>query len=649
MERPFPAYKGDDPYIFVCYAHDDSEMVYPEIIRLRDQGFNIWYDEGISPGSTWRDEVALALTQCKVFLYFVSPRSVTSTNCLKEVNFCLSRERKILPVYLEKTDLPMGLELSLSDTQAIVRNDHSEEAYLLKLSDSLISLLPNIIEPVTTSEIEPAETVTNDTSIAILPLVNRSNDPDNEYLCDGVTEELIGGLAGVDQLEVASQLSSFALKNQNLDARAIGEKLDVGHILSGSVQKAGNRVRISVLLSTASDGKTLWSERYDHELDDIFELQEDVARQVIDALKVELDADHHVQLVDAGTQSVQAYDAFLLGVYEHRKQTRQSYEQAIIRFQQATQLDPGFGRAFWSLYQCHWQLIYSFGIPKGQMASEAEEALNRAKENGFVPPYPWIQAWRELYPDTRPDQRTLALEACDRIRQPDPEWQAYEHLQFGDCLTAAGLFHAALDYTEYYLDRSHHDVGDESTHGYLLSHLGRFDRAIDLWTERLGSQPDNLRAMLHRALLYSRTGQYQKAEQDLVELSRVAPRNFAQFYHLYWHRELDAAKEYFEWLESRENLPINFKCWGCLLLGDIEGGLNYAEQAANREIAPTIFRATVGAVLPQSILREVEQHPRFQVILTQLGIDDTWRDELIEMANDLSAISGIYVQLDEDY
>ncbi|MCZ6774144.1 MAG: TIR domain-containing protein, partial [Proteobacteria bacterium] len=76
MKRPVPAYQGDDPYVFVSYAHEDAELVYPEIARLYAEGFNIWYDEGIGPGWTWRDEVALALTQCKVFHYFVTVRSV---------------------------------------------------------------------------------------------------------------------------------------------------------------------------------------------------------------------------------------------------------------------------------------------------------------------------------------------------------------------------------------------------------------------------------------------------------------------------------------------------------------------------------------------------------------------------------------------
>ena len=145
--KPPPAYKGDEPYIFVSYAHDDGALVYPEITRLMEEGFNIWYDEGIAPGSTWRDEVALALTQCKVFLFFVTPRSVVSSNCLKEVNFCLSRERTILAVHLEPTKLPAGLELSLSDRQAILQNDHSEPVYQQKLSDSLGLLLPSTPVP----------------------------------------------------------------------------------------------------------------------------------------------------------------------------------------------------------------------------------------------------------------------------------------------------------------------------------------------------------------------------------------------------------------------------------------------------------------------------------------------------------------------
>ena len=89
VDLPFPAYKGDQPYIFVSYAHQDSADVYPDITWLHQRGFNVWYDEGIPPGEVWREELARSIEDCAAALYFVSPRSVTSENCLKEVNFAL--------------------------------------------------------------------------------------------------------------------------------------------------------------------------------------------------------------------------------------------------------------------------------------------------------------------------------------------------------------------------------------------------------------------------------------------------------------------------------------------------------------------------------------------------------------------------------
>ena len=184
---------------------------------------------------------------------------------------------------------------------------------------------------------------------------------------------------------------------------------------------------------------------------------------------------------------------------------------------------------------------------------------------------------------------------------------------------------------------------------WLLSHMGRFDKAIDLWTEWIAARPDDPIAIGQRALLYSRTGQYEKAEQDLAELSKVFPRNFGQFYHLYWRREVDAAKTYFNWLERRENLHLRYKYWGRFLLGDIEGGLDHLEAAINRGQDLSFNRAQITFVLPRSTQQEVEQHPRFRSLLLQFGIDDSWRDEVMKMANDLTDVTGIHVQLDEAY
>jgi len=641
MERPFPAYKGDDPYIFVCYAHDDAALVYSEIVRLKEAGFNIWYDEGIAPGQTWRDEVALALTQCKVFLYFVSPRSVVSSNCLKEVNFCLSRERRILAVHLESTRLPAGLELSLSDRQAIVRGHHSEMGYRQKLADGLKALLPDAAPPIEVAATR--KTVSDKKSIAILPLINRSNDPENEYLCDGISEELIGGLASLKGLKVASQISSFAFKNQIIDLDLMGARLRVDHILSGSVQKAGQRVRINFLLNRVNDGTSLWSRRYDRELKDIFELQEDVARQVIEALKVQLAADQPAQILDVGTEDAEAYETFLLGLHSARRGTRDSLEHAVAHFLEAARLDPSYARVYWWLYFCYWRLIAT-GMPRQEMEAKGDHALDRAKAAGFVPPVPWIKARRDLIPATRPSQRILALEACEKIRNPDPEWRLFEYIQLGECLIAAGFNHAACGYYEHYLHRATHDLSAtwiQPRYRSLLTQLGRFDKAIAVTIE-LAIADGGL------AMLYSRTGQYEKAANALAETRSDARFTSARLYSFYWRGELDAARDYYRRHESSVLDPLEHY-WACFLLGDIERGLDHLEEDVRRGAHPAVFRSNLGEVLPQSVMRNVERNPRYQAILRKFGIDSAWCNELMAMANDLRAITGIRVQPDDAY
>ncbi len=133
MKKPFHAYSGDQPYIFVSYAHEDANAVYPEMKWLHDQGFNVWYDEGISPGTVWRTELADSIMGAGLFLFFVSRRSVVSGNCEKEVNFAIDHDIPVLTVHLEETDLPSGMELTLSSIQGILKHDLPDQDYREKL------------------------------------------------------------------------------------------------------------------------------------------------------------------------------------------------------------------------------------------------------------------------------------------------------------------------------------------------------------------------------------------------------------------------------------------------------------------------------------------------------------------------------------
>ena len=133
MDQPFPAYEGDEPYVFVSYSHEDESAVYKEIRWLQDQRVNVWYDEGISPGSEWSDALAQAIEGCTHFVYFLTPGSVASENCRRELIFAQEEHRQVLAVYLEETEVPSGLRLSLDNRQAILKYKLSDDAYQLAL------------------------------------------------------------------------------------------------------------------------------------------------------------------------------------------------------------------------------------------------------------------------------------------------------------------------------------------------------------------------------------------------------------------------------------------------------------------------------------------------------------------------------------
>jgi serine/threonine-protein kinase len=137
MKIPFRAYSGDEPYVFVSYAHDDANTVYPEMQWLHDQGFNVWYDEGISPGAVWRNELAESIMGAGLFLFFVTPRSVKSDNCEKEVDFAIDHGIPVLTVHLQQTELPSGMKLTLSNIQGIMKYDLPDQAYREKLLASV--------------------------------------------------------------------------------------------------------------------------------------------------------------------------------------------------------------------------------------------------------------------------------------------------------------------------------------------------------------------------------------------------------------------------------------------------------------------------------------------------------------------------------
>ncbi len=276
--------------------------------------------------------------------------------------------------------------------------------------------------PATTQAEAPAVEVSapeEKTSIAVLPFVNMSSEPEQEFFSDGISEEILNALSKVDEMKVAGRTSSFAFKGRNEDLRTIGQTLGVKHILEGSVRKAGDKVRITAQLIQAEDGFNLWSETYDRELDDIFAIQDDIANRILEALTTTLDVTPNV----AGTTplNVADYNKFLMGRQLMRERREGPLQQAAALLEEVTTSEPDFAPA-WAERAITIMLLRddlnSYGsIPFEEAMTLASEYLERAR--ALDPDNPEMLAGYGLYYDNM-SRRELAIQNLRQALEINP-------------------------------------------------------------------------------------------------------------------------------------------------------------------------------------------------------------------------------------
>jgi TolB-like protein/Tfp pilus assembly protein PilF len=196
-------------------------------------------------------------------------------------------------------------------------------------------------------------------SIAVLPFVNMSDDRDNEYFSDGLSEELLNLLAKIPALHVAGRTSSFQFKGANEDLRLIGEKLNVANVLEGSVRRSGTKLRITAQLINADTGYHLWSETYDRELTDVFAIQDEIASNVVDALRLKL-LGEELPIASHGTDNIEAYNLYLRAMYLADRTTKADSLNAMEALKRAVEIDPNYARAYALMADTHQLLVSGF-------------------------------------------------------------------------------------------------------------------------------------------------------------------------------------------------------------------------------------------------------------------------------------------------
>ncbi|MFI5310455.1 MAG: protein kinase [Gemmatimonadales bacterium] len=200
-------------------------------------------------------------------------------------------------------------------------------------------------------------------SVAVLPFDNLSGDAQKEYFSDGMTEQIMFALGKVAGLRVSPRTSAFAFRGRGAALREIGSQLHVAHVLEGSVRQAGSRLRVNVRLVNVASGDALWSDEYERNMSDVFQVQDDIARAIVGALRVRLTGDAATSPAGAGTQNVKAYDLYLQGRYFYERRTEQDFLRALSLFEQAIRADPSYARAYAGMSSTY-TLLGVFGYRK---------------------------------------------------------------------------------------------------------------------------------------------------------------------------------------------------------------------------------------------------------------------------------------------
>ena len=217
-------------------------------------------------------------------------------------------------------------------------------------------------------------------SIAVLPFLNLSSDPENEYFSDGMTDEIINALAQVPGLRVPARTSCFMFKGKNVDARQIGERLKVSTLLEGSLRKAGERIRLTVQLINAADGYHMWSHTYERTLADVFALQDELTRAIVPELTSRMVETAGAPAARGASEVTEAYTLYLQGCYFRSKQTSEGFQTAVDYFRRATECDPKYAMSYAQLAYCHALLGFdTFGtVPPLEAMPRAKAAVSRA-------------------------------------------------------------------------------------------------------------------------------------------------------------------------------------------------------------------------------------------------------------------------------
>jgi len=491
--------------------------------------------------------------------------------------------------------------------------------------------LKNVDEPIKVYKVYCEETEeeekfdffpTNDTeiSIAVLPFLNMSNDPEQEYLCDGISEEIINALSQIENLKVIARTSAFMFKARQEDIREIGRKLNVRKLLEGSVRKAGSNIRISVQLINVSDGFHLWSESFNRELKDIFTIQEEISLAVVNNLKIKLFGKEKEMILNRGTENLEAYDLYLKGFYYRQLLTAEGCNKAILSFEQSIQKDPNFANPYLGLSIVYMDMSLWGNLQPKEAYPIAKKYVKKAIKIDYniadahislghinmIYDWNWNLAEKEL---------KLALKL-------NPN-SSPAHLAYSQFLTFTNNHDEAIKEVREAQRLDPLSIYINSSVGQTYLYAGQYDKAIEVQKIILETNPNYFPAHVNLAHAYAGKSMLNEATKEVkkaVNLSGRAPvviSALANGYLEIGKKEM-AEKLIDDLLKKRKNEYVPATCFlhYYMLRDDLDKAYTWLKRAIHEH----------DSLLPLWIINPIDKYaipnePRFNALLNIVGME----------------------------
>jgi TolB-like protein len=505
------------PDIFISYSSHDRLQALSLAEKLRASGYDPWIDQHqIHGANRWGKEIVQAISSSKLVAVLISSSSLLSENVVKELNLAAERHKHLLPIMLEETDLTEEFAYHLTGLHRVAIED----------SDSILKSLEQL-KILTTSGITPihptANTLTsNDIRLAVLPFDDLSREHDNEWFADGMLDELITTLGGLEHIKVPSRTDVMYYKKHHPRAQEIASDLNVRYLVGGSVRKAGEKIRITASLTDAFSNQQIWTNHYDGSFDDIFDLQERVSKEITETLKLKLTKSDVKKIEEQPTVNAEAYELYLRGLEWQRHLTKIGYDKALELYGKAIAIDPLYTQAYLSIASTCGAYYREYSREPKWLV-KAEENLRKAEQiTGRTAWTLWVKGEIEWQKNELESAEKTLLDAIMLDQSFHPAYNILGHiyLRMKRNKEAVWAFEKIIK-----------DIKNDDNYFNLLIALASLGderelkenaiKAIDVAKKRLAFFPDDSLTKMRLAYSYHWAGMNVDAEMSANELLTI--------------------------------------------------------------------------------------------------------------------------------